>query len=259
MPDVLALELTSVTKQFDGLVAVRNLNLRIPRGEIFGLIGPNGAGKTTTIKMIVGLLHPTAGSVRVLGHDLSEQAKGLTGYIPDDPFLYEALSAREFLTFVGRLYRMDPGKIARKVEQCFELFSMEAWGDGPAEEYSHGMRQKVVIAAALLPDPSLLVVDEPMVGLDPQSIRLVKDLLRDKAEAGVTVFVSTHTLPFVEEICDRFVVMARGEIVAERDLAELRGEAEGQGIRLEDLYLSVTDVPTAIIGREPDGRPCRHS
>lgn len=239
----LALQCLNVTKRFGSTLAVSDLNLGIPQGEIFGFIGPNGAGKTTTIKLIAGLLRPTSGRILILGQDLgtnARHAKQLTGFIPDDPFLYEALSAREFLTFVGGLYDLQGETLSERIEHFFDLLSMREWGDLPSEEYSHGMRQKVVIASALLHEPRLIVVDEPMVGLDPQSIRLVKDLFREKSRQGVTVFISTHTLSIAEEICDRVGIIHRGALLFQGSLDDLRRRYDGGEKGLEELYLNLT-------------------
>ena len=209
-------DIDGVTKRFKKTVAVDNLSLDIPRGEFFGFLGPNGAGKTTTIKMITGLLQPTDGNVRVAGIDVGENpedAKQRIGYIPDSPYIYDKLTGREFLNLVGGLYDMPRKKIISRVDWLFELFGIESWGDDFAGEYSHGMRQKIVMASALLHDPELIVIDEPMVGLDPQSQRLVKDILSRLVERGTTIFMSTHTLSVAAELCGRIGLISRGRLI----------------------------------------------
>ena len=237
------IELTNVNKSFGDKKAVNNLSLDVKSGEFFAFLGPNGAGKTTTIKMMTGLLKPDSGTVKLCGIDISkdpERAKMKTGYIPDSPYIYEKLTAREYLQFTGGLYRMPHEKIDKKTEWLFDLFGMNGWADSRCEEYSHGMRQKVIFCAALLHEPEVLIVDEPMVGLDPQSARLVKDLLKTISSRGTTVFVSTHTLSVAEELSDRIGIVNNGELTAVGTLDELRSKAETQGENLEKLFLKLT-------------------
>ena len=236
------IELERVTKRFGEVVAVSELSLRVEAGEVFALLGPNGAGKTTTVKLIAGLLRPTAGRVRVSGYDLLSQpleVKRRLSYIPDQPYLYDKLTGREFLEFVGRLHRLDGATLSRRIEQLLELFDSVAYADELTESYSHGMKQRVVIASALLIEPRVIVIDEPMVGLDPRCARLVKDLLRERARGGVTVFLSTHTLSVAEEVADRVGIMDRGRLIACGTLEELRRLRQTRG-SLEELYLSLT-------------------
>ncbi|RKZ28626.1 ABC transporter ATP-binding protein [bacterium] len=210
------IEMTGLTKRFGKTLAVDSLDLTIDRGELFGFLGPNGAGKTTTIKMITGLVKPTSGSVEVDGHDVQsepEKAKSVIGYIPDTPYLYDRLTGREFLDLVGGLYDMPKAAVESRIEWLFELFGIEGWGDDFAGEYSHGMRQKIVMASALLHDPELIVIDEPMVGLDPQSQRLVKDVLIELVSRGKTVFMSTHTLSVAAELCTRIGLISKGKLM----------------------------------------------
>jgi len=210
------IEMTGLTKRFSKTLAVDSLDLTIDRGELFGFLGPNGAGKTTTIKMITGLVKPTSGSVEVDGHDVQsepEKAKSVIGYIPDTPYLYDRLTGREFLDLVGGLYDMPKAAVESRIEWLFELFGIEGWGDDFAGEYSHGMRQKIVMASALLHDPELIVIDEPMVGLDPQSQRLVKDVLIELVSRGKTVFMSTHTLSVAAELCTRIGLISKGKLM----------------------------------------------
>lgn len=205
-----------VSKKYIQTLAVKDLNLKVKRGEFFGFLGPNGAGKTTTIKMITGLIKPTKGKVLVGGYDIQEEpeeAKNLLGYIPDTPYIYERLTAREFLHLVGGLYDMPRELIESRIEWLFELFDVGNWGDDFAGEYSHGMRQKIVMASALLHDPDLLVIDEPMVGLDPQAQRLVKDIMTELVNRGKSIFMSTHTLSVAAELCTRIGLIAKAELI----------------------------------------------
>lgn len=244
------IEIIKVNKSFGEKKAVSDLSLEVRRGEFFAFLGPNGAGKTTTIKMITGLLRPDSGTVRICGIDVSrnpEGAKMKTGYIPDSPYLYEKLTAREYLQFTGGLYRMTKEKIEDKTERLFELFGMNGWADSRCEEYSHGMRQKVIFCSAFLHEPEVLVVDEPMVGLDPQSARLVKDLLKTLTARGTTVFISTHTLSVAEELCDRVGIVNKGELIAVGSIDELRGGSEAAGDNLEKLFLALTGGSAANI------------
>jgi len=236
------IELKEMTKRFGKKVAVNRLTLEIPPGELFAFLGPNGAGKTTTIKVITGLLRADEGEVRVCGHDVLADpvnAKRRISYVPDEPYLYDKLSGREFLEFVGRMYRMERGEVRRKVAELTETLSLGEFLDDLAEQYSHGMRQRVVIAAALLHEPKVIVVDEPMVGLDPKSARVVKDILRSLSRNGAAVFMSTHTLAVAEELADRIGIIAHGRIIALGTLAELRGTADGPA-GLEESFLRLT-------------------
>src|SRR5947209_19435043 len=197
------IELDQVRKTYGAKVAVHDLSLRIGKGELFAFLGPNGAGKTTTIKMMCGLLFPTAGRVRIGGFDLAtdgEQARRLISYVPDQPFVYERLTGREFLHFIGGMYGLDPARTERRLQQMIETFRLREFVDDLTQNYSHGMRQRTVFAAALLHEPEVLIVDEPTVGLDPPSVRLLKDLLRDEAGRGVTVFLSTDALDAAREL-----------------------------------------------------------
>ena len=190
------IRLENLTKRFGDMVAVDHLNLDIPAGELFVFVGPNGAGKTTTIKMIAGLLRPTEGRVILCGHDVQKdyiEARSLLSYVPDQPFLYDKLTGREFLRFVGAMYGMDRSAIERKIGSLSELFETDGFLDELAQTYSHGMKQRVVVSAAMLHEPRVLVIDEPMVGLDPKGARTLKAVLRDLTGDGVTVFMSTHT------------------------------------------------------------------
>jgi ABC-2 type transport system ATP-binding protein len=237
------IELVEVTKSFGPKVAVDRLSLHIRRGELVAFLGPNGAGKTTTIKIICGLLRPTSGTVRIAGHDVTQDgrdARHLLSYVPDQPYLYEKLTGREFLQFVLDMYGIDPRSGARRMAELIDLFEMSSYIDSLTESYSHGMKQRVVFAAALLRDPEVLVVDEPMVGLDPKSARLVKDLLRARATAGAAVFMSTHTLEVAEQVADRIAIVDHGRLVSCGTLAELRAAMQMQG-PLEEMFLRITN------------------
>ncbi len=237
------LELRNVRKRYGRFVAVQGLDLEVRRGEIFGFLGPNGAGKTTTIRMVAGILRPTAGEVLVGGDDLlraPEQAKSRIGYIPDRPYLYDKLSGGEFLRFVAGLWGREGEAVEARADRLLELFQLTPWKDELIESYSHGMRQKLLISSALVHQPELIVVDEPMVGLDPRSARVLKDLFRTFVDYGGTVFLSTHTLEVAEALCDRIAIINQGEIIASGTMDELRTQAEAGGAHLEEIFLKVT-------------------
>jgi ABC-2 type transport system ATP-binding protein len=240
------IELTSLTKQYGKTLAVDHLNLTVARGEIFGFIGPNGAGKTTTIRMMAGVLGPTEGTVTVDGISMASdpvRAKGIIGFIPDRPFLYEKLTGMEFMRFIGDLYGCGDETFMPRAEGLLTQFSLFDWADHLVESYSHGMKQRLIIASALLHEPRVIIVDEPMVGLDPAGIRMVKDLLRDLACRGTTIFMSTHTLEIAEDLCDRIGVIHRGRLIALGTTGDLRGTALLKEGDLEEVFLR-------LIGRE---------
>ncbi|MDC0934719.1 ABC transporter ATP-binding protein [Pirellulales bacterium] len=239
------LKIQNVTKQYGDRVAVDRLDLDLQPGQLYALLGHNGAGKTTTIKMIVGLLKPNAGSIQIGPFDVVQnprEASRLTGYVPDQPFLYDKLSGREFLRFVADMYGLSSTAAQAAVERESQRFRLGEFLDGLTESYSHGMRQRTVFAAAMIHQPEFLVIDEPMVGLDPQSIRLVKDLLRNYVAAGKTVLMSTHTLGVAEEIADRIGVMRQGRQVFEGSLCELKSAMVRSDKSLEEIYLSLMDA-----------------
>lgn len=235
------IKLINLTKKYGKLTAVNTINLAVAAGEIFGFLGPNGAGKTTTIKMMAGLLQPTDGSILVDGHDVQKnpiQAKSIIGFIPDRPFLYEKLTAAEFMHFVADLFEMnDPRK---RIGDLLELFGLAEWRNELVENFSHGMKQRLVMASALLHHPKVLVVDEPMVGLDPRGARLVKDIFKDLASQGVTVFMSTHTLEIVEQMCTRVAIINKGDIIAEGSVEDLARMARMPESHLEPIFLKLT-------------------
>ena len=236
-----AVEARGLRKAYGEHLAVKDVNLTIGRGEIVGFLGPNGAGKTTTIKMLTGLLKPTMGSAAILGHDIERDpiaAKAAFGYVPDTPNLYGKLRGWEYLRFMARLYRVPAEQAERRAAELLRLFDLTEAASDLIEGYSHGMSQKMALAGALVHDPQVLFLDEPTVGLDPRSARLIKDLLVQLGERGVAVFLSTHILEIAERMCDRVVIINKGEIVAAGTLAELRGQ--GREGSLEDIFLSLT-------------------
>ena len=237
------LQLEGLKKSYGSFAAVKGLDLDVHRGEIFGFVGPNGAGKTTTIRMVAGVLRPSAGRVLVGGDDLEkmpESAKARIGYIPDRPFLYEKLSGGEFLRFVAGLWGHEGDAVEQRADRLLELFRLTEWKDELIESYSHGMRQKILISSALIHQPELIVVDEPMVGLDPRSARLLKDLFRTFVADGGTVFLSTHTLEVAEVLCDRIAIINEGVIISLGTMDELRSQAHAGGANLEEIFLKLT-------------------
>ena len=237
------IELIHITKKYGNLTAVDDLTLKIEEGEFFGFLGPNGAGKTTTIRMITGLIRPTSGRIILGGYDLAKEplsAKKIVGFIPDRPFLYEKLSGREFLRFVAELYGMRDGIYRRRVEELLSLFELSQWGDELVESYSHGMRQRLVFSAALIHNPKIIVVDEPMVGLDPKGMRLIKEIFQDFVRKGGTIFMSTHTLSLAEELCHRIGIIHQGKLIALGTKEEIRRKAKLPESRLEDIFITLT-------------------
>ena len=242
MPDAL-IQVRNLGKRYGDKVAVKDVSFDVQSGEVFGFLGPNGAGKTTTIKMIVGLLQPTSGAVRVAGHDVQAEpmaAKASSGYVPDTPNLYAKLSAHELLRFVADLYNLERGHAARRIDELLRMFDLAAAADDTIDSYSHGMQQKTSLAAALVHDPRVLVLDEPTVGLDPKSARLIKDILRQMADRGAAVMLSTHILEIAERMCDRVGIIDRGELIAVGTMDELRTLDSSGKASLEDIFLSLT-------------------
>lgn len=237
------IEFDHVTRTYGKKRAVDDLSLAIPRGELFALLGPNGAGKTTTIKMLVGLLRPSRGTVRVCGYDVvrtPREAHLHLGYVPDEPCLYDKLTGREFLWFIADVFGMPRHVADRRIAEEVEHFELAEFANDLAESYSLGMKQRLVFAAAFLHDPSVLVLDEPMVGLDPRSVRIVKDLLHERTRQGMTIFMSTHTLAMAEEMADRIGVMVRGRLQFLGTVMELREQMALESTSLEQLYLQFT-------------------
>ena len=237
------IELKHLTKHYGKVPAVNDLNLHIPQGEIFGFIGPNGAGKTTTIKMIGGILVPTHGEILICDIPMAENpeaAKLKIGFIPDRPYLYEKLTGMEFLKFIADLYQMDTRHFLKKAYEKLELFSLRDWSEELIESYSHGMKQRLIMAAALLHEPEVIIVDEPMVGLDPLGIKLVRDLFQQLSENGTTVFISTHTLKVAEDLCHRVGIIDKGAMIAVASPGELKQDMQDAGADLEDVFLKLT-------------------
>jgi ABC-2 type transport system ATP-binding protein len=240
------IELIGVSKRYGPKVAVDRLDLTVPAGEVFAFLGPNGAGKTTTIKLMCGLLFPTEGAVRVGGYDLAThggEARRLLSYVPDQPYLYEKLTGREFLQFIADMYGLDRDHGRRRIEHVIGLFGLDEFVDDLTERYSHGMRQRTVFAAALVHEPRVLIADEPTVGLDPRSVRLLKDLLRAEAKRGVTIFLSTHSLDIAQELADRIGVVNHGRLISCGPLEALRKQASLDG-SLEEVFLKLTEEDT---------------
>ncbi|MFB6264920.1 MAG: ABC transporter ATP-binding protein [Bradymonadaceae bacterium] len=237
--------LDDLVKQYGEFTAVDHIDLEAPRGRVFGVLGPNGAGKTTTMRMITGLLMPTSGRIELDGIDMRSNpvaAKRLTGFIPDRPYIYDKLTAFEYLRFIGGLYDLPADSLADRIVEMLDLFELREWRDELVESFSHGMKQRLVFAGALLPDPQLLVIDEPMVGLDPKGHRLVKQLFQDLAhEQGMSVLLSTHTLEVAEEVCDEIVILNHGKIIARGTLRELQIESGANEGSLEEVFLALTD------------------
>lgn len=238
------LHINNLTKKFGGVTAVENLTLEINAGEIFACIGPNGSGKTTTVKMVAGLYLPNEGEIFIGGINLTqnpEDAKRLNGYIPDEPFIYEKMSGLEFLGFVGALYGMTHADVVAQSDKYLPLFSgLEEVIDGFVENYSRGNKQKLAVVAAFLHKPKLLLIDEPMVGLDPQSALVVKKLLKEFAQNGGAVFLCTHTLPVAQELAHRIGILEKGRPIALGTLEELREKIEKPLVSLEEVYLELT-------------------
>jgi ABC-2 type transport system ATP-binding protein len=237
------IETQALVKRYGDKLAVNNVSFEVQAGEVFGFLGPNGAGKTTTIKMIVGLLQPTSGTIRVAGYDVQTQpllAKAASGYVPDTPNLYAKLTGRELLRFVGDLYSLDRHRLAQRTEELLRVLDLSEAADQTIDSYSHGMQQKASLAAALMHDPKVLVLDEPTVGLDPKSARLIKDILRQMADRGTAVFLSTHILEIAERMCDRIGIINKGELVAVGTMAELRSLGKAGETSLEDIFLGLT-------------------
>lgn len=232
-----------LTKRYGSVSVVKDLNLEVKSGEIFGFLGPNGAGKTTTIKMLTGLMESSEGEAFICGYDISKQpiqAKALMAYVPDQPKLYGKLSAREFLQLIAALYRMPKDIIKERSEQLLGMFGLADRADELLEGYSHGMRQKVVLASALIHQPKVILLDEPTVGLDPASARLLKDVLQELARQGAAVFISTHILEIAERMCHRVAILKDGLLIAQGSPEELRQKVGHGGESLEDIFLELT-------------------
>ena len=238
------IEILNLVKKFGDLTAVNDISLTIPRGEFFAMLGPNAAGKTTTLKILAGLMKPTSGSTRVCGFDMQTQpleARRRIAYVPDFPFLYDKLTAWEFFRFTGQLFQMPAAKIQANAEELIARFHLAEFVDRPLESLSHGTRQRIAIVSALLHEPDVFVIDEPMVGLDPQHARVVKDVFKERSRAGVTVLLSTHQLSVAEEMADRIGIIHGGRLVAVGDREQLRRQSGSSG-QLEEIFLSLTSA-----------------
>jgi ABC-2 type transport system ATP-binding protein len=241
------IKITQLTKNYGSFTAVAGIDLEVPRGQLFGFLGPNGAGKTTTLRMIAGILRPTSGRVEIGGIDIEADpiaAKMKLGFIPDRPFIYEKLTGAEFLRFVAGLYDQEGAQVEHRARELMALFDLEEWRDELVESYSHGMRQKLIISSAFVHRPDVIVVDEPMVGLDPKAARILKDLFREYVSRGHTIVMSTHTLEVAQAMCDRICIVQGGKIRAQGTMAELRaGAATTAG--LEEIFLRLTGEAAA--------------
>lgn len=241
----------NLTKYYGKIAAVDSLNLEVRPGEVFGFLGPNGAGKTTTIRVMMGILKATSGRVILGGYDVEkepEQAKAITGFVPDRPFIYEKLSGFEFLKFVGSLRGVDSEELRRRIPETLERFELIDWKDELVESYSHGMKQRLVLCASLIHRPRILIIDEPMVGIDPKGARTLKDLFLSLAKSGATVFLSTHSIGAAEEICQRIGIIHRGKLIACGTMSELYQIAQVKDRRLESAFLELTRD-----GAQPEG------
>ena len=237
------LQIKNLTKKFGSFTAVNSINLQVKKGELYGFLGPNGAGKTTTIKMIAGLYSPTGGKITIDGIDIIREpikAKSIIGYIPDQPFLYDKLTGREFLYFSGGLYNLDKEFLHNKIEELITQFNIKEWVDKRTEEYSLGMRQRITFASAFLHSPKLLLVDEPMVGLDPQSAVVIKKILKEKAFDGAAIFMSTHSLSVAEEICDKIAIIKEGQIIYDDKKEEVEKFKSQLKVNFESFFLELT-------------------
>ncbi len=238
------LKIEKLTKEFGNFKAVDNISLHIESGDLFGFLGPNGAGKTTTIKIITGLYSQTSGSVKVNGINISDDhlsVKQLIGYIPDQPFLYDKLTGREFLYFSGGLYKISKSALKNKIEELISTLNIGEWIDKRTEEYSQGMRQRITIASALLHKPKLIVVDEPMVGLDPQSAHIIKKLFLELTSKGTAIFMSTHSLNVVEEICNKVAIINKGKIIFDDDIEDLYEMRKDMDRNIEQIFIQLTN------------------
>jgi ABC-2 type transport system ATP-binding protein len=237
------IEVVNLVKRYGKFTAVDNLSFTVPRGTLYGFLGPNGAGKTTTMRMIAQILRPTSGDILIGGVPTWEKPqviKQMIGYIPDRPYVYDKLTGAEFVRFVAALYGQEGSSVERRMNELLEVFELTPWRDELTESYSHGMRQKLIIASAFAHRPEVIVVDEPMVGLDPKSARTLKDLFREYVERGGTVLMSTHTLEIAEGMCDRIAIIQRGQLLAEGTMDELRAQSASGDESLEALFLRLT-------------------
>ncbi|HTL51999.1 MAG TPA: ABC transporter ATP-binding protein [Planctomycetota bacterium] len=247
MPSMPMIETENVRKNFGKKEALKPLNLSIPAGEIFAFLGPNGAGKTTTIKILCGLLRPTGGVAKIGGFDIQKQgiqARAIMAYVPDEPYLYDKLTGLENMRLVGRMYGLTETELEIAVARWIEALELKEFINELGESYSHGMKQRVVLASALVHNPRVLIVDEPMVGLDPKNMRRVKDIFLEQARGGTSIFLTIHTLSIAQEVADRIAIINHGEVIAMGNLEELQSKVEGDRTNLEELFLSLTAEET---------------
>jgi ABC-2 type transport system ATP-binding protein len=240
------IEVSNLSKSYGRHKAVDGISFKVEAGEIYGFLGVNGAGKTSTIRMMVGIIQPTAGSIKLGGFDIigqPEQAKSITGYIPDRPYIYPKLTGREFLSFSANLYKVPKKEIALRVGEILEKFALTEWADELVESYSHGMKQRLATCASLIHKPKILIVDEPMVGLDPRGAKMFKDTLKDLANSGMCIFLSTHSLDVAEEVADRLAIIQRGRLITSGTLDEIRSNAGLFESALETIFLELTSEP----------------
>lgn len=241
------IRLENLTKRFRQVTAVDGVSLEVASGEIFGFLGPNGAGKTTTIKMLAGVMRPTSGRIFIHGLDLQThpiEVKARVGFIPDRPFLYEKLTGMEFMSFMANLYGFNGEGRDKRIHQFLELFELAEWGRELVGSYSHGMKQRLIMSAALLHEPRVFIVDEPLVGLDPKGARLIKKIFNKLRDSGLTVFMSTHTMGIAEELCDRIGIIQKGKLVAEGTVSQLKELAGQEAPHLESVFLHLTGDET---------------
>ncbi len=244
------IRIEGIEKRYGDFQALKPLNLHVKKGEVFGFLGPNGAGKTTLIRMLSGVLPPTNGRIWIDGIDLEKEplrAKWCTGYIPDRPYLYEKLTAKELLAFVGGIYGLERLEVAKRGEALLKQYGLWHVADQLVEGFSHGMKQRLTFCASLLHEPPLVIVDEPMVGLDPRGARQIKDVFRQIADSGRTVFLSTHSLDVAQEVCDRLAILNHGEIVAQGSYSEIRSEAHPNAQGLEEVFLRILEEESDLI------------
>jgi len=249
------IQIKNLNKHYGKLAAVDNLNLEIAPGEIFGFLGPNGAGKTTTIRCMMGILKASSGQVLLDGHDVvgaAQKAKAISGFIPDRPFIYEKLSGSEFLHFVGKLHRVDAARLTRRIAELLDHLELTLWQDELVESYSHGMKQRLVVCGALIHEPKILIVDEPMVGMDPKGARTLKDLFCALAKNGTTVFLSTHSISVAEEICHRIGIIRKGRLISCGTMAEIHRQARSSNGNLESVFLELTHEAETVENRVRD-------
>lgn len=247
------IEISNLYKRYGELNAVKDLNLSITAGEIFGFLGMNGAGKTTTIRMMTGILLPSSGTIKLGGFDIIEDpisAKGLTGYVPDRPYIYNKLTGREFLYFVSDLYNVKPKVAEERIDQLLSEYGLSDWQNELVESYSHGMKQRLATCAALVHNPKVLILDEPIVGLDPHGAKLLKESLKRYAKSGMTIFLSTHSLNVAQEVADRLAIIHKGAIIAQGSLSDMRSRTNVQNDDLEEIFLQLTSQ-TALEGEAP--------